>query len=338
MCSPPAQRGLPVVQRKAEPLREVPAAVLDIIDNAVAAGVPAARRIILEAFQELIEGIGAAQIAEAIDIGAAGPIYATTEPWEAFEAKLFELFDAEGPIAAAGAVATAETVQVLPVDPAGIDFDAVSDAAVAWLDRRGARLVTAVSDNTRSAINLLVQDAYSGPASVEQAARRILKAKGFGINRPQARSFERFVADLLDPSGAGSGLTAKKIQQLIDKEHRRLLKVRANTIAATETANAGNAAQGRLWAQSVLDGVLDPQIYVMEWVTRVVDVCPRCQALDGTTAELDNGIFRSRPVVGGGKWNGRIIEVSSPTVHPYCYCTRRVIRRVDALDAADLAA
>ncbi len=320
-------------ETKAEPLRpDVPDAVLDLIDRAAALGIPGARKIILEAFEDLMKNIGVGQIAEAIAIGAAGPIYATTEPWDAFSAKLMTLFEIDGPLAATMAGATAGTINTLPIDPIGLDAVAIDAAAEAWLQRNGAKLITQVTNNTRDAINQLVKDAFSGPDTIKRSARKILRSKNFALNHRQAQSFEKFVAGLLDPTGPGADLSAAKIQQLIDRKYAKMLKQRAKLIAQTEAYNAGNAAQSQLWREAAASGDLDPEIYTQEWVTRMVNSCPRCIALDGATAEINGGVFTSQVIVGGGKWDGQIIVIAQPLVHPGGFCTRRIINREDALD------
>lgn len=326
------------IATKAEPLRDdVPDFILDLIDRAAAAGLPGIRRIVIEAFNELADGIAAGPIADSVASGSAGPIFAVVAAWEAFAAKLTEIFEPDGPLSSVMAKVQAGTISALPVEVPGLDIEAVNARSIAWLEREGGRLITVVTRNTQDAITDLVQAAFSGTESVQQAARRILRVKGFGLTRPQASSLARFTAGLLDPEGAGAGLSAKKIRQLIARQQARMLKQRAGMIAQTEAYNAGNAAQGELWKEAALQGELDPAIYVMEWVTRVINACPRCEALDGTTAEITGGIFTSRPVA-SGSFKGQMIQVAAPTVHPRCFCTRRIIARADALDALPLAA
>ena len=325
---------------KASPLRDdVPDFILDLIDDAAAAGLPKIRRLVLEAFDELVDGIAAGPIAESVASGSAGPIFAVVSAWEAFADKLGEIFDPDGG-ALLGVIERIQesSIAALPVDVVGLDMEAVAARSIAWLEREGAKQIAAITRNTRTAINKLVQDAFAGPESIQQAAKKILRSKGFTLDPRRAAAFEKYVAALLDPKGPGGDLTAKQIQRLINQKHRRMLRQRALMIAQTEAYNAGNAAQGEVWKEAVLQEHLDPALYVMEWVTRVINVCPRCQALDGTTAEITGGLFTSRPIDGGGKFNGQVIQVASPTVHPFCYCTRRIIARVDALDALPLAA
>ncbi len=324
-------------EHKAEPLRDdVPAFVLDLIDRAGALGLASVRKAIIGAFDALAAGIGAGSVEDSMATGSAGPILAATDAWETFASKLLEPFEAESALANVMAFAAAESLATLPVDVVGLDMGAVNDQAVAWLEREGAKLVTVVSNNTRAAINQLVQDAFAGSDSVQSAAAKILRVKGFGLTRPQAISYEKWVAGLLDPDGPGAGLSERKIRQLMRQKYQKMLKHRAGVVADTETKNAGNASQGQLWREAVAQEKLDPAVYVMEWVTRVVGACPRCEALDGTTAEIVGGQFESR-LVESGSFAGQVIIIGSPTVHPKCQCTRRIINRADALDALPAA-
>ena len=313
---------------KATPLRsDVPASVLDLVDKAAALGIPGSRKIVLRAFDDLVDGIGVGAAAEAAATGSTAPIFELTDVWDEFDATLVSVFDPEdGPLVRTMARAVKDSLGDLAVPGAGLDVADVAAQSEAWLMRNGARLVTNVTGNTRLAITNVVQNAFAGPESVQAAAREIMRIKGFGLTVPQMSSLEKLTAGWMS-----EGLSPKTIERLGKKAHGAMLRRRARVVAQTEAYNAGHAAQGLLWKEATAEGGLDPGDFVQEWVTRVIRVCPRCQALDGTVAEINGGTFTSR-VVEDGSFAGQVIEIAAPTVHPLCFCARRIINREDALE------
>ena len=137
-----------------------------------------------------------------------------------------------------------------------------------------------------------------------------------GLDARRAAAFGRYVDKQAARREAGK-ITARKFSQLIDRRYNLLRKQRVKLIARTESSFAGN--QGLLdgWRQardvgglqidgldgqftSELEAATSPPlhpgcycalrlvrvggVYRVEWVTRVVNVCPRCQAMDGLVA------------------------------------------------------
>lgn len=319
---------------KARTLRsDVPAELLDILDQAAKLGIPGTRRRVLAALKRLRDGISSAAVEEAITSGSATPIFASVDAWSAFGEELLKIFGVDGPLARVMEAATEGAISALPAPVPGLELRIVHERAAAWLAREGGTKIRLIETNTRQAIVDLVQAAFRGPAGVQQAARDIARIKGFGLTPRQTESIIKW-ADAFRQAN-GSDLTARQISARITGRHRHLIRERARVIAKTEAYNAGNAAEGELWQEAVAQDQLDPDLYVMEWMTRIVGVCPRCEALDAVTAEI-GGVFVSRPIVGGGQWDGQVIEVEGPTVHPDCYCSRRIIRRDEAQDREEL--
>lgn len=291
---------------------------------------PAIRSLVLEAIDGLRAGIRAAEVEAALAQRSPVPIFESAA-WERFSQTLAKIFGVEddGALLRTMKSAARKALESSPVvDSSAFVFEPVFTRAVDWLEREGARLVTVVTESTRAAIRRVVQDAFVEPLGVRQAARRILEIRGFGLNVPQTRSFERYVGALLTRELPGSeDLSGKQIQRLIDIRFRVLRRERARLVAKTESYNAAAASQRDLWSEAVTQEQIDPEVYLLEWVTRVIRVCPRCIALAGKTAEIQGGTFTSGTIVGGGRFDGTQIVVERPTVHPDCYCALRVIRR-----------
>lgn len=301
----------------------------------------AVRDLVLQAIQQLRDGIVRSEVDAALAERSAAPILESAA-WATFAETILVAFSTleDGPLFKTMKSAARRAASSSPLSsPDELNIELVYARAIEWLEREGARLVTAVTEGTRAAIRGVVQDAFAEPLGTRQAARRILEVKGFGLNNPQTRAFERYIGSLLTREIPGSeNLTGKQIQRLIDVRYRKLRKDRARLIAKTESYNAAAAAQRELWSEAAGQGQLDPELYVLEWVTRVIRVCPRCIALSGKTAEINGGTFTSDTIIGGGRYDGTQIVVERPTVHPDCYCAMRVVRRHPAAAEASASA
>ena len=303
-------------------------ATIDALDSAAAVSQAAVRRMVLKALAALRNGITTAEVQAALDSRSAVPIFESIA-WVSFTEILAGIFADDGPLRRTMDHAITQTLLSTPVtDASTFAFEQVFERAVLWLDREGARLVTSVTEGTKQAIRQIISEAYVEPVGIREAARRLLKLKGFGLTVRQELTLRRYTTALITGEIEGSaGLTSKQIDRLVLKRFNLMRKQRARLVARTESYNAGNAAQRELWDETVLQGLLDVDVYVLQWVTRVIRVCPRCISLSGKTAEIHGGLFTGKPVVGAGKWNGIQIVIARPTVHPGCFCSMRVIRR-----------
>lgn len=304
--------------------------IIAAYDAAARLGRPEVQRLAFEAFQILRREIHRNEVKAALQQRSPVPIF-ESPAWGSYREALLRISAQtdEGPLLRVMDAAFRKTLRVTPVaDATAFEWEAVYDTAREWLDREGAKMVTGITDGTRAAIRRTVSEAFSETTSVRQAARKMLDIKGFGLTHRQAGGFRRYVQSAIHRQLPGTeNYTAKGIQRLIDVRYRKMLRQRAERIARTETYNAASAAQRELWGEAVAQRQLDADLYVLEWVTRPIRVCPRCIALAGKTAEIRGGVFTSDPVVGGGKFDGTQIVVERPTVHTGCYCALRVIRR-----------
>lgn len=287
--------------------------------------------LVAAAVAALREGIRRSEILAALAQRSPAPIFESAA-WDDLAAELAKIYGPDGPLSKTMKSAARSALRTPAIKGAtDFSFDAVFARSRDWLDREGGRLITAVSEGTREAIREVVKNAFAEPLGIRDAARNILDIKGFGLNRPQSRSFNRWVEALLSRQVEGSeNLSGEQIQRLIDARYKKMLKQRARLIAKTESRNAAAAAQRELWSEAVDQGLLDADAYVLEWVTRVIRVCPRCIALAGAIAEINGGDFTSANIEGGGRFDGTQIVVTRPTVHPDCYCALRVRRRPKA--------
>jgi hypothetical protein len=299
-------------------------AALDILrslDHAAGLSRSSVAAIVERALRQMLGGIDLPMIDEAIRAGDADPIIRAAKAWSTLASIIAEAFDPAvlgksyfG--AARGAVREAKTW-------ASVDLVPLKDRAAAYLEERGAQLVAQVSETTRKAIRELVKKTFTGPEDFRDVARGLLRRKEFGLASTGQASHLKFVRELPDD------LTRQERALRSGKNFYDLRRKRARLIGKTEGYNAGNEGRVGVYQEAIDQGVIEADAYLLQWITRGLNVCPRCLALDRITRKVKAGVFVSRPVK-GGKFNGKVIRVSLPTVHPDCYCGVRSIRAEDA--------
>ncbi|HAX82639.1 MAG TPA: hypothetical protein DCY40_08745 [Actinobacteria bacterium] len=303
--------------------------VVPAIDRAALLAIPQVRQLFLAAVAGLRDGISDEAVADAIDSGATAAIL-DDEAWGVFAQILGDAFVPDGPLSKAMASVIKRTSAEAPLLGLKLDQGAIRNAASRWLDRHGADRVRQITESTRVGVKAVLEEGFKGPLSRREVARRLARVKGFGLTEHQGQDLTRWM-QRQKASGKWTSLTEREIQYRIDREFGRRVRQRANTVAHTEAYNAGNQARRETYRAAIDQGVIAAGDYVLEWITRGFNVCPRCEALDRKTAEIEDGIFVSEPVK-EGKYAGQIIRVERPTVHPRCYCTIRSIARSDAAE------
>ncbi len=302
-------------------------------DRSVRLSRAAVSALFLQAMAELRTDITIGEVEAALAQRSPLPIF-ESKAWVKFRDTVGAIFSTatDGPLMRTMISAARSAFATSPVaDPAGFSFDLVFERAIEWLEREGAKFVTVIDTQTRDGVRIIIQRAFAEPLSQRQGAREILKLKGFGLNRPQSASLANFAAKLKAgelPEFPGSeNFSDKEIRKMIEKRYQVLRKRRARVVAHQEPAEAASAAQRLLWDEAAAQRQIDTELYVLQWVTRIIRVCPRCIALSGKTAEIVGGTFVSDPVIGGGSVGGTVIHASRPTLHVDCHCGLRIILR-----------
>lgn len=293
------------------------------LDRAMIRAIPALRRIVIAAIETLQDGISTDEAERAIEARSAAPLLESAG-WARFEAALATAFSPGGPLDRMAEAIISDSMNEQVLKGVQLDLQPVRERAARWLEVEGAEQVTRISRETKEAIRELVAKASRSPYSIEEAARQMLKVKGFGLNRPLQRRYLRYTADLTERWQAGE-LTRRQVHHLARIRMTRLRRERAKLIARTEANNGGNAARQILWSDAARQGGISAAEYVRRWVTRNIGVCPRCEALRDKFAPID-GEFVSDPVR-SGRYAGQIIRIMNPTVHPVCFCGVRLERR-----------
>ena len=313
----PVRKARPPLARiaKARTVRPFPGddwweALQRIADDAV----PGVREAFLAAIATLVDAVSLEAIEAALADGDIGAAIAAI-PWETLEeslapmrVQLEEIFDA-----------AIEVSRQSTLVHAGLElaFDVPNRYAIEWARQHVGELIVGVSHETRTAIREVIARQLETGMHPMQSARLIRPM--IGLTRRHSAAVNNLRARLVE-----DGVPPQQIDRLVDQYRRRLLNLRAQNIARTETMAAANAGHRALWQSAVDNGLINAEEWEREWVAVVPDpdarTCAVCRALDDQRAPV-GGTF------GGG--------LDGPPAHPSCRCVERLVPREAAPGAAD---
>lgn len=180
-------------------------------------------------------------------------------------------------------------------------FDLTNPASVEYARTRSADMIREFGRSSRDAVRGLIERAFEEGIPPRRLAPMLIDS-GIGLTDRYAKAVDRYRREL-QLSDREQGQVDRMTQRYAD----RLLKIRAENIARTETLAAENEGQRELWNQAAADGLLDPTTTRRRWIVTEDDrLCPLCEPLDGETVPLLGGVYS------GG--------VSGPPLHPQCRC------------------
>lgn len=231
----------------------------------------------------------------------------------------------------------------LPKLELGIKFDILDPNALRYVQEYSGRLIVEVSQQTQHGIRALIESEFTEGISPQQQARRIRDRIGLTTQQERfAQNYERTlrsavsgevnpatgnpwtVGDVnerytLSPIRGAGGLVEARVDSAVATYRQRLLNMRADTIARTETLEAAHAGQEEHWRQLQSRGAIPPNAE-REWKTRLDELtCPICAGLNGERAKI------------GGTYPGGF---NRPPAHPNCRCTEALTIRPKKKPAA----
>ena len=195
---------------------------------------------------------------------------------------------------------------------AGLDlrFDLTNPRAVEFAQTRTATLVTNVLEDTKAVIREIIGRGFTEGRTTRQMAKEIRQV--VGLTPRYATAVENLRAKL-----EAKGLDADTIDAKAEKYSAKLLRLRSQTIARTETIRASNAGQQELWQQAGDDGLIDVETARQDWIVTPDDrLCPVCEAIPGMN---ENGV----PL--GGEFQTPDGPMTEPPAHPNCRCALALI-------------
>lgn len=251
------------------------------------------------------------------------------------------------------AMQTAGRASAAALSARGIDasFNAVHPNVVLWARTRSAELVTSIPEDVRETIRLVIAYGASGRLAVDEQARMIKEV--IGLPRNWVLAPLRFGDELREKmltddttlgtierrlSGAdmvqvrsrveAGTLTDDFINDMEATYSERLISLRAETIARTESLSAANHGVQEQWSQSIADGTLSDQSKQFWIVTPDDRLCPICVEIPGMNPDgvgVDEMFETPEGPVD-----------APPAPHPNCRCSIGLI--VDGASQADIEA
>lgn len=213
-------------------------------------------------------------------------------------------------------------------------FDLANPNTTRFLRSYEFDLIKQISDDTRTAIRGVVQNAFAFGGHPTEQARQIKTMIGLTDN--QVKTVARFREKLeagdraalrhelrdhrFDPTldralgqDADLTLTDGQIDKMVARYSDRMLADRAENIARTETINAAQAGQQLAWEQASEKGLLSRTTLRQGWLLTPDDrLCIYCAVVP---AMNPGGV----PL--GGYFQTPLGPVKRPTLHPRCRCS-----------------
>ncbi len=181
-------------------------------------------------------------------------------------------------------------------------FEPGQPRAAQWAGSNAAARVVEINDETLAGIRAAVVRGFEEGVPPRVLARDLRQV--VGLNARFARAVINRRIRLI-----AAGMDPVRLTREIDRYARRLLRVRTESIARTETIRASTEGQLESWRQNREAGLLSRAL-VKEWIVTPDDrLCPICAPLAGVQADVD-GLFTTT--------NGR---VSGPPAHQQCRCS-----------------
>jgi len=149
----------------------------------------------------------------------------------------------------------------------GAQFDAINPSAVSWATNTAAKRITEIAAGSRETVRTVIAQSLATEVSIPRAAALIRET--IGLRADQARAIVRLGVDLRAASPGStvlkgglkfkvpqSGASNSFVKRSQARYTKRALRVRAELIRQTETANAANAGLRETWRQGREAGAL----------------------------------------------------------------------------------
>lgn len=212
-------------------------------------------------------------------------------------------------------------------------FDLAAPNTVQYIRGYDFGLIKQVTDDTRQAIQGVVQNAFQNGGHPYEQARQIKTMVGLTDNQAKAvANFQRMLEEgdrtaltrelrdhrfdgTLDRAlgELGEGLDQDQIDKMVARYAERMLAARAENIARTETINAAQAGLQLSWEQAADKGLLSRTKLRQGWLVTPDDrLCVYCAVIPE---------MNPHGVPLGGYFQTPFGPKKRPTLHPQCRCT-----------------
>lgn len=195
--------------------------------------------------------------------------------------------------------------------PTPLFLDTATDRSRDWAAQYSARLIKDITDEQRKTFRSQVSLAFEDGIGPEELAYR-LKEHGLGLHNRYATAVDNYYRGMIE-EGIARG-AARERSKLYAGHLRR---VRADTVARTETMYGLNWGRMELWNSAVQFEDL-PSDTGKRWVTALDErVCPVCRPMNNVTV----GLYQHFDLPQSALSRRQEGKLFLPPAHPSCRCT-----------------
>lgn len=187
-------------------------------------------------------------------------------------------------------------------------FDLTNPYAVQFVRSYDFGLIRQVSDETRAGVQRVVQAAISGLAERGNPRDQATEIREFiGLTDRQTQAVLNYKSSLEEEERP-----AEQVARMTERYRQRMLRLRAENIARTETLRAANAGQDAAWKQAADEGLLSASTLRRAWLVTPDDrLCIYCAAIPALNPD-------GKPL--GQPFNTPLGPILYPPAHPQCRC------------------
>lgn len=197
-------------------------------------------------------------------------------------------------------------VKVSKADAAEEDYPLVmaEELSIQWIkSNAGADIAQNLTAQNQRALVAVLDEGIRKGWSIQNIAKRIQSVIGLGPRYAAALANRE---EKLTKAGVSESIIAANLTRYRSK----LLKLRAETVARTETVAAMNEGRLQAWRSLQSSGDL-PTSAKMEWITAPSGCCDECEDMAKKA-----GIPLSQPFMSTAN-----VTLERPPAHPRCRCT-----------------
>ena len=143
-----------------------------------------------------------------------------------------------------------------------------------WITQHTGEFITQVGETERMAIREVILNGMERGRNAATMARDI--RQHIGLTRPQVETISR-----LRESMETANIPEKRIEDVIDKRIKKMIRQRAQVIARNETILASKEGYRQSYLDAANQGLIDANKSRRYWVITPLDACEICRPIPG---------------------------------------------------------
>jgi hypothetical protein len=187
-----------------------------------------------------------------------------------------------------------------------VQFNVVVPSTLDAINVFVGQQIVQISQTTLEAVRDVLRRGLTEALSLTQQLDELMQI--VGLTPQQSRAIERLRERL-----TSEGRKASSIERQVESATRRALRLRAESIARTESITAAAMGQDQLWQQAAQQGLLDVTTFRRQWVVTPDDRL--CETICAPIPSMNPGGRALRE-----PFATPIGPIMYPAAHPMCRC------------------